>query len=283
MLGLLPLMTIEIGLDPELGRIGGFLLTWHGLFVALGIGAGVYVAVLMARRKGFVDDDSHSVALVGIIAGIVGARALFVAENWEMFEGRVWDILRVGEGGISVYGGIIGGVLGGWLYGVWRGLPIARGLDAGAFGLILGQAIGRMGCIINGDHVSASSGLPWAVEYTHATSPSFGLGPQHPASAYELIGDLLIFGVLLVLWRVSEKDGVIFFSYALLYSVMRFGVSFLRFDNEPALGLRMAQLIALGVIAVSLAAFTYLWRTAILPPWKPVLRRGRVSPGPGPG
>ncbi len=87
--GSLPLLTIEIGLDPEIGRIGGLLVTWHGLFLALGIGAGVYVAVQMARRKGFVDEDSYSVALVAVIAGIVGARALFVAENWQKFGGTL--------------------------------------------------------------------------------------------------------------------------------------------------------------------------------------------------
>jgi phosphatidylglycerol:prolipoprotein diacylglycerol transferase len=78
-----------------------------------------------------------------------------------------------------------------------------------------------------------------------------------------MLGDLLIFGILLlVLSRVSKRDGVVFFSYGFLYSVMRFGVSFLRLDNEPALGLRMAQLVALGVIAVSLAGFAYIWRTS---------------------
>lgn len=261
--GWLSLLTIEIGLDPEIGRIGGLLLAWHGVFVVLGIAVGVYVALLMARRRGFSDDDFYSVALVAVVAGVVGARTLFIAENWELFENDVWRVFRVNEGGISIYGAIIGGILGGVLYGVWKGLPISKGLDAGAVGLILGQAIGRIGDVINGEHISESSNLPWAVEYSHVNSPSFGLGAQHPAVAYEMLGDLLIFGVLLlVLSRVSKRDGVVFFSYGLLYSVMRFGVSFLRLDNEPALGLRMAQLVALGVIAVSLVGFAYIWRTS---------------------
>lgn len=253
---------IKIGLDPEIGRIGGLAIAWHGVFIALGIAAGVYVALLMARRKGFVDDDSYGAALAAVITGIIGARTLFVVENWGQLEGDFWGAFQISEGGISVYGGIIGGIIGGVLYGAWKGLPIWKGLDAGAVGAILGQSIGRIGCVINGEHVGSPSSLPWAVEYTNVNSPSFALGTVQPAAGYEMIGDLLILGVLLVLWRISKRDGVIFGTYALLYAVLRFGVTFLRVDNEPALGLTLAQLIALGFIAVSLVSFAYLWRTA---------------------
>ena len=259
---MLELLTIKIGIDPNIGHIGGLMLAWHGVFIALGIAAGVYVAVLMARRKGFLDDDSYSVAFAAVVGGIIGARALFVVENWGQLEGNLWNAFRINEGGISVYGGIIGGVLAGWLYGVWKGLPVWRGLDAGAVGVILGQAIGRVGCVINGEHIGSPSHLPWAVEYTNVNSPSFALGPLQPAAGYEMLGDLLILGVLLLLWRISKKDGLVFTTYALLYALLRFGVSFLRVDNEPALGLSLAQLIALGFVALSLVSFAYLWRTA---------------------
>jgi len=255
------LLTIKIGVNPDIGHIGGLMLAWHGVFIALGIAAGVYVAVLMARRKGFLDDDSYNVAFAAVVGGIIGARALFVAENWGQLDDNLWNAFRINEGGISVYGGIIGGILSGWLYGVWKRLPIWKGLDAGAVGLILGQAIGRIGCVINGEHIGSPSHLPWAVEYTNVNSPSFALGPLQPAAGYEMLGDFLILGVLLLLWRVSKRDGVVFTTYALLYAVLRFGVSFLRVDNEPVLGLRMAQLIALGFVALSLISFAYLWRT----------------------
>ena len=264
------LLTIKIGVNPDIGHIGGLMLAWHGVFIALGIAAGVYVAVLMARHKGFIDDDSYSVAFAAVIGGIIGARALFVAENWGQLEGNLWNAFRINEGGISVYGGIIGGILSGWLYGVSKRLPIWKGLDAGAVGLILGQAIGRIGCVINGEHIGSPSHLPWAVEYTNVNSPSFALGPLQPAAGYEMLGDLLILGVLLLLWRVSKRNGVVFTIYALLYALLRFGVSFLRVDNEPALGLSLAQLIALGFVALSLVSFAYLWRSA---------GRGRVNAG----
>jgi len=259
---LVSLLSIEIGIDPEIGKLGGLLLTWHGVFVAVAIAVGVYLAVQIGQRKGFTEDDAYTVALVAVPAGIIGARVLFVAENWDLFDDAPLDIFRINEGGISIYGAIIGGVLGAWVYGVWRGLPIGKGLDAAVFGLILGMAIGRLGCLVAGDTLASSSSLPWAVEYTHVNSANFGLSPQHPAVAYEMLGDLVIFGLLFGLWRVYRKDGLVFFSCLSLYSLMRFGLNFLREDSKAIVGgdLDVMQMVALGVLVFSALGFVYYWR-----------------------
>ncbi len=275
MIAFVSLLTIKIGIDPEIGHWGGLVLTWHGVLVALAIAIGVYVAVAIGRRKGFSEDDAYSVALAGVPAGIIGARVLFVAENWHLFEDAPLDIFRINEGGISIYGAIIGGVLGGLAYGMWRRLPIGRGLDAGAFGLILGMAIGRIGCLIAGDTLAESSSLPWAVEYTHSGSANFGLPPQHPAVAYEMLGDLLIFGLLFVMARLYRKDGLLFFSCFFLYSIMRFGLNFLREDSKLIAGgdLDVMQMVALGVAILSAAGFLLFWR-------RPAVEEQMVPEGP---
>jgi len=254
------LLAIKIGINPEIGHLGGLLLTWHGIFIALGIGLGVWLGVWFGRKAGFTEDDAYTIALVGVPAGIIGARVLFVAENWSDFAGRRLDIFRINQGGISLYGALIGGVLVALIYGVWKGLPLLKGLDAASFGAILGQGIGRIGCLVAGDIIAKGSSLPFAVQYTNVNSPSFGLPAMHFVTAYEVIGDFLILGVLVALWKfkVFKRDGFLFFSYAALYSAMRFGISFLRLDKEVALGLRMAQLLALGVIAVSVIAFALI-------------------------
>lgn len=275
----LALLTIEIGIDPEIWDIGGLLLTWHGVFTAVGIAAGVFVAIIVARRLGFIDDDVYSVALVAIPCGIVGARALFVAERWgEGGLDEVIDIFRIDEGGISIYGAVLGGIVGGLAYGWIRKLPIRRGLDVAAFGGILGMAIGRIGDLINGEHFAEVSSLPWAVRYTHISSPStvahpdcgigFILGfpvqsvcAQHPAVIYEMIGDLLIFGLLFLILRLARRDGLVFFSFLLLYSLLRFGVSELRIDSREIIaGLTTPQVTALFLIPMSLVGLLYSWR-----------------------
>ena len=253
----LSLLTIRIGVNNEIGHLGGLLLTWHGLFIALGIGLGVWLGVWFGRKAGFTEDDAYTIALIGVPAGIIGARALFVLENRSDFANAPLDVFRIDKGGISLYGALIVAVAAALVYGVWKKLPLLRGLDAAAFGMILGQGIGRIGCAIAGDIIAKSSSLPFSVEYTNVNSLGFARPPMHFVTAYEVIGDFLILGLLMGLWkfRVFKSDGLLFFVYAFLYSVMRFGLSFLRVDKEIAVGLRMAQLIALGVIGVSLVAF----------------------------
>jgi phosphatidylglycerol:prolipoprotein diacylglycerol transferase len=237
------LLSISIGMDPTLAEIGPFELTWHGVFTAVGIAAGVYLGAWIGRKEGFTEDDAYSIALVGVPAGIIGARAMYVLENRVNFEGQWLDVFRINEGGITVYGAVIGGVLGAVAYGWLRKLPIGRGLDAAGFGLLLGMAIGRIGDLINGEHIATESSLPWAVKYTHPDSPGFPYSvtstgdfiARHPATTYEMIGDLLIIGIMALLfvrfWRT--RPGLTFFTGVVLYSAMRFGVSYLRIDSCP--------------------------------------------------
>lgn len=278
MLSALALLVIEIGIDPEIGEFAGLTLTWHGVFTAVGIAAGVFMAVIIGRRLGFIEDDIYSVALVAIPCGIVGARALFVIERWDTFSDDLVGIFRIDEGGISIWGAVLGGLVGGLVYGWIRRLPIRRGLDGAAFGLILGMGIGRIGDIINGEHFAELSGLPWAVRYTQLGSPSVVSHPleecrlislgqelcsQHPAVGYEMVGDFLIFGLLFLVLRFAKWDGVTFFSMLLLYSLMRFGVSELRLDSREIIaGLTTPQVTSLFLIPISLLGLLYSWRRA---------------------
>lgn len=237
------LLTITIPWDPNIVEFGPFTLSWHGVFTAVGIAVGVYLGAMLARNIGFTEDDAYSIALIGVPCGIIGARAMFVLENRVRFEGQWFDVVKVNEGGITVYGAIIGGVLGGVAYGWIKRLPVLRGLDAAAFGLLIGMAIGRIGDLINGEHIARISSLPWAVKYTDPDSPGYNFSAtpagvfvaRHPATTYEMIGDLLIIGVMaLIFWKFRHsRPGLTFFTGVLLYSAMRFGVSYLRIDSGP--------------------------------------------------
>jgi phosphatidylglycerol:prolipoprotein diacylglycerol transferase len=273
---LLTLLTIDIGIDPEIHDFGGLLLTWHGVFTAVGIAGGVFVAVVVGRRMGFIDDDIYTAALIAVPFGIIGARALFVFEHWDTFMDDPVEIVRINEGGISIWGAVIGGFIGGMLYGWIRGLNMLRALDVAAVSLILGMGIGRIGDIINGEHFAEPSSLPWAVRYTHINSPSViahpdcGLAPgrpveslcaQHPAVGYEMVGDILIFAVFtFLLLRLFSKNGLAFFGVLFAYSAMRFGVSYLRLDSgDVFLGITWPQTISLVVMPLSAIGFVWVW------------------------
>ncbi|HWO72372.1 MAG TPA: prolipoprotein diacylglyceryl transferase [Dehalococcoidia bacterium] len=277
------LLAINIGIDPNLIEVGGLLITWHGFFTAVGIVVGVWVAVRVAtsERVGIDADTAYTIGIIVVAAGIVGARALYVIENYgdSSSVDSVIDIFRITEGGISIYGAIIGGAVAGWAYGLWKRLPCAAGADAAVFGMLPGLAIGRIGDIINGEHFAKTSDLPWAVTYSHPNSPAFFREAMHPAVAYEAIGDLVILAALALLWRWQPKSGVIFALAFILYAVMRFFVSFLRIDSEePFLGLSVPQIVSIGVLAVGLPllAFFLLRQEPDRQPMSPAQRQRRA-------
>ena len=271
------LLKIEIGIDPTLVDVAGIEVTWHGVFTALAVIAGVAIAAYLARRMGYSEDMIYNAALALVIGGIIGARGLFVIENWSQFENDFGQVFSLNAGGISIYGALIGGAIGGLGYGYFAKVPnITRAFDIGAIGAIMGMAIGRFGDIINGEHFADSTGLPWGVIYTNSNSPAFGLrlDPQHPAVAYELIGDLFIFLALVVIYTRLPRAGVTFFAWIFLYGFLRFWVSFLRLDDEILLGLTTAQVIAFIAMPIGLGGVAYLLRT---PPAEERAERERES------
>ena len=261
------LLTIKINIDPVIVDVIGLEITWHGLFTAIGVVVGVALATWFARKAGYQEDIIYNVALALVIGGIIGARGLYVLEHTGQFKDDPADIFAINTGGISIYGALIGGTIGGWLYAFFSKVPnLPRGADIAAIGGIVGMAVGRIGDVINGEHFSSTTGLPWGVVYTDANSPSFirfgpQAAPQHPAVAYELLGDLLIFALLALLYVRVQRSGITFFAWMFLDGLLRVFVSFLRQDDIVFAGLRTAQIIAIVAMAVGLAGIAYLWRT----------------------
>ena len=249
------LLSITIDIDPDIGTIFGLTISWHGLFTAIGIIGGVSLSVYLARVDGIPSDVGQELALVSVISAIVGARLFFVFEHWDRFHDDLAGIvLDIAEGGITLYGGLIGGVIGGVIYGLIHRWPIGIGLDAAAPGMILGQGLGRIGDLINGEHLSTASDLPWAFVYRHPnTLGELGVSVHPTAGGYELLGDFIILAFLLfVARRFLKVPGWLFCTYAVIYSVMRFGLSEFRFDEQTIDGIPVPQIVAAVVIGIAI-------------------------------
>ena len=280
---------INIGINPVLIDTGGFELTWHGLFTAVGIAAGVWLAVRLARRAKISEDDAMSIAVVSVLSGIIGARLLWVIEHTDQI-GSVGDIFALTDGGISIYGAMIGGVLGGFLYVTFfkPNFPKWVALDVAAPGMILGQAVGRFGDFINGEHFANASQLPWAFRYTHPftdgpwSAPgvdgwfrgSRGIDGEMPvavhpvAGGYEPILDFMILGGLFLLRRMGVGAGWGFTFYVFAYAAVRGFLSLLRTDEAALAGaLSVPQLLAIltGVAAIWMALHLRRHRQAAVP------------------
>src|SRR5438034_1396469 len=252
--------TIVIDLDPNLFQVGPFLVTWHGIFSVLGILAAARLAQLLLRRDGIAPERVYDMAVWMVIAGLVGARLLYVWENYQQFAGVWQKIVFVNEGGISQWGGIFGALLGGYLWCRRNGVDYRRVLDAAGPANALGFAIGRIGDIINGEHHAIATTLPWGVTYVNARTLGEPGRVVHPEVAYELLWNLLVFGTAMLTYRWFKRRlpaGVTGLFWLSVYAVGRFALSFLRQDSL-VFGLRQAQWASLLMIAVSVVAIA-IW------------------------
>ena len=262
---------IRIGLDPVLVHLGPFMLRWYGLMIGLAFYIGLTLAWREARRKGLEVDDVSNIALWLLVAGIVGGRLLHVIDEWPRYAANPASIFAIQEGGLAIYGGVAGGLVAAWIYTRRHRLSLAPFADLVAPSLILGQAIGRIGCLINGDAYGAPTTLPWGVVWTNpgALVPQLGVA-YHPTQLYEMFWDVAVFVVLWKLRTRLKADGALFLLYVILYSFGRFWITFLRQDAIVVWGLRQAQLIGLGAILICLPLLAArLWRRpsrAILDP-----------------
>lgn len=249
---------IEINLDPTLINLGPLVITWHGVFTAVGVLAGILLAVKLGAERGFSEDDILSVALWSVIGGILGARLLHIIDQWGYYAQDPMAILRINEGGLAIFGSVIFGPLIGAIYSKWRGFSIPRLLDVGTPPLVLGMAIGRIGDIINGEHHGAPAGdFPLSVRYTHPNTLGELDRSVHLAVGYEMLLDLAIFALLMRLRWKLPYEGMMFWLFAALYSFGRFFVTFYRVDTIFAFNLTQAQVMSflVGAAAVWVMIF----------------------------
>ena len=249
--------SIEIGMDPDLVSIGSYDLSWHGLFVVLAVIVGVGWPAYWAKRAGISRDMVYSVALWAVPGGIVGSRLVHVLDDVDFYINNPGQVFDFWEGGVSIYGAILGGIITAFIYTQLRGLPFNRLADLTAPGLLLAQAVGRIGCTINGDAYGTPTSLPWGLAYTHPGAFAEPGVAGHPAPVYEILWDLVIFAVV---WRVRGRlkpEGTLLLFYLALYSFGRFFISFVREEPERLGLLHQAHLIALLVMAITIPLLIY--------------------------
>jgi phosphatidylglycerol:prolipoprotein diacylglycerol transferase len=244
---------IVMAIDPVLFQVGSITIRWYGLMIATGIALGIYVALRETRRKGIGEEQTYNCAMWGVIGAIVGARLFHVVDRIDFYLQNPASILAFQQGGLAIWGGVLGGIGAGALYCRQAGLPVARVADAAAPGMLLGQIVGRLGCLINGDAYGARVDLPWSIMYVHQDALIPDLGEYtHPYPLYEIAWNVLLLGFLWRLRRRGGPDGVLFLTYLIVYSLGRVLLTFVRQEAVVALGLQQAQLLGLAVIVLAL-------------------------------
>ncbi len=259
-------LTIVIDLNPNLFRIGPFLITWHGVFAVLGILVAARLGLWLLEKDGV--DTSHGADGVAwmVVIGLVGARLLYVWENFKLFAGgQLLRVFALTEGGISQWGGLFGAAVGAYVWARRAKFSYWKLIDASGAATMIGLAVGRIGDVINGEHHGTTTTAPWGVEYVNPATLGDPGVVVHPEVAYEMVLTLALLATLLPFHqrlKARLPDGVLGLIYLGAYAVGRFFLSFYRTDPAVFAGLRQAQLASLLMVAIAAVAIPILYRRA---------------------
>ena len=258
---------------PEIFRIGSFPINTYGVFLALAFLCAILITVKLASRDGLPREKIYDLCLWMLLCSLVGSKILMLFTEPEYRDHPLQlislDFLR--SGGVF-YGGLIGAILSGYFLMRRYQLPWWKTADACAPGIAIGNFFGRQGCFAAGCCWGKPTTLPWGVKFTELGHEITGVPLDvrlHPTQLYESFAMLLVFFFLLWLHKHRRFNGQVILLYALLYSVIRFAIEFLRDDPRGDLfglttltGLSTSQLISLIVGAGALVLLVLRWRKA---------------------
>ena len=244
--------------------LGPLEIHMYGLMLLLGIAACIGLTGLRWTRRGGDWDLIFRVAVWGVAAGIVGARAYHVITSWNEVPDPKWrGVFAVWEGGLGIWGGILLGVVVGAIVARRAGANPLELMDAVAPGLLVAQAIGRIGNWWNQELFGKPTDLPWGLEIDVLHRPAQYLQSEtfHPTFLYELLYNLVLAGVLLLVdRRFRMRPPALFALYVSLYSFGRFFEELLRVDPAHELaGLRLNAWVSI-VVFVGATAFFVWWQ-----------------------
>jgi len=227
---------------PILFSFGKLNIYSHGVLTVIGGIAGASFIYWLAKKEKILNFIYLEFILAILLAGFMGARIIYVLAYPDQFA-NFWDIFYFWNGGMVSFGGFLGGIVAAYIYLKYRGQNIWQWFDISIFGLMIGQAIGRIGCFLAGDVVG------------RFTTSKFSVYAQYPVTVFESLWIVLFLPFLF--WVYLKKKNAwpqgIFFSLGLiLYGFGRFFIDFLRLDSYYAGALSYSQIGSLLTILVAI-------------------------------
>ncbi|MDF2564719.1 MAG: prolipoprotein diacylglyceryl transferase [Massilibacillus sp.] len=252
--------------------IGDFPIRAYGLVLSMSIILATGVAYFLAKQDGRWQDHIVDMGIYCGLGGIIGARLWDVFFfDWGYYQHHITEVFNVWQGGMAIQGGIVLGAIVGIIYTKRHNIDTWALADIMAPAIILGQAIGRIANLLNGDAFGAPTGTSYGIIYpvTTLAYQTYGGQPLWPAEIWEGQLDIVIFAILLIFRTTSHAKGQAFILYTMLYSVARFFLEYLRGDytNQVlGLSLKSAQMTSLLVFFIGLACFIYCGYKGKQPP-----------------
>ena len=260
-------------MHPILFKIGPFALRSYGLMLALSFFLGILLAGRRLKRMGGDPTKVVDLAVVIIIASVIGSRLFYAIFHWSEFAGHALDIINpfnhpqgIGIAGLAMDGGLVLAILCGLLFLRLTRQPVLITLDALAPSFALGIFLTRIGCFLNGCCFGQPCTGPLGVVFPQ-DSPAgwvYPHAPLHPTQLYNSLGGLIMLGLLLYLERYKTFQGFTFLLTLIIYGLLRLTVDFFRYFEDSVILVRLGKVpftvnqgLSLVVMALSLALF--LW------------------------
>lgn len=233
-------------------KIFGLSIHLYGLIIAIGIVLAYLFCTKIAKEYDISAETLLDVILVGLPSAIICARLYYVIFSWEAYKDDLLSIFKIWEGGIAIYGSIIGAVIGVLIYCKVKKIKPFKIFDVGAFGLLIGQAVGRWGNFVNAEAYGRETALPWRMELCDLNIC------VHPTFLYESLWNIAGLLFLYFFYRKKQKfDGEIFFAYIVSYGLGRFWIEAMRTDSLMLGPIKVSQLVALICVIAGLSVIIY--------------------------
>ncbi|MDD5174247.1 MAG: prolipoprotein diacylglyceryl transferase [Candidatus Omnitrophica bacterium] len=241
-------------MHPIIVKIGSIYIYSYGLMVAVGFAVATLLAYRHADDFGISRDKVIDLGIVMLIGGIVGARIVYIALNFQYYMENPLEIINLTRGGLVWYGALISGmIIAAWFLKKNK-ISFWAAADLFAPYIALAQAFGRIGCFLNGCCYGSVAPAGFML---NVIFPGESVC-RYPTQIFSAIGLLLIFVILRIWQKRRHFGGEIFLGYGLLYSIKRFGVEFFRGDYPKILyGLTISQLISVAIFVVCSSLFIY--------------------------
>ena len=215
------------------------------------IAVGIVLAYLFARKKaakrGISDDTLLDILIWGLPSAIVCARLYYVIFSWADYKDAPWNIVKIWEGGLAIYGGVIGACLSTVIYCRVKKISFKKMFDVGAFGLLIGQIMGRWGNFVNAE----AYGSPTQTALFRMQLADKGI-TVHPTFLYESVWNVLVFILLNVYEPYQKFEGEMFLLYVTGYGLGRFWIEGMREDSLWLGPVRISQLVAAVCVLVGI-------------------------------
>ncbi|WP_073508154.1 prolipoprotein diacylglyceryl transferase [Streptobacillus notomytis] len=282
-------------MKPYLFKIGNFEIRIYSLMYIISLFLGIFIAKKdeISRKRGINENIVEDYAYFAIVSGLIGARMYYVLLKWDYYSQNLLEILKVWNGGLAIHGGIIGGLIGTIIFAKMKNVNPLVLMDMAVGPLILGQGLGRIGNLANGEihgfptitpfsvilkgnftswwqefqamslmkQLEFKELVPWGIKFPLDTpaGQEFPNMSLHPAMIYEMILNFIAFYIIWFVFRKKEySKGILTMIYIISYGIIRIIVSTFRAEDLLIKGIRAPYIVSLIMILIGILGILYL-------------------------